>query len=300
MKTYGWLIYNGGLNAPKYKVLHQLYLDAAKQLDIQLEALPNHHIYSHLNSRGASITMPSSTSPDFVLFLDKDIRLARQLENKGYKLFNSSSVIETCDDKIATFQALAGKGIALPETIFAPMFFPLQGEDTLLAEMVPYIEQTLGYPLVVKEAFGSFGAQVYLAHNRDELLSLQKKLTYTPHLYQEFIKSSEGRDVRLYVVGNQVVASMERYSKTDFRANVSNGGEMMPYTPPQAFCELAIEATRLLGADFTGVDLLFGKDGLPILCEVNSNAHIKNILDCTGINVAEAIFHYILKEIHHD
>ena len=71
---------------------------------------------------------------------------------------------------------------------------------------------------------------------------------------------------------------------------------MKPYTPSVEECEIAVKACRALGLDFAGVDLLFGKDG-PLLCEVNSNAHIKNILDCTGINVADFIFEYIKEQI---
>ena len=67
---------------------------------------------------------------------------------------------------------------------------------------------------------------------------------------------------------------------------------MENYTPTEAECALAIRATELLGLDFAGVDVLFGKDG-PILCEVNSNAHFKTTLECTGVNMAVEIMRYI-------
>ena len=72
---------------------------------------------------------------------------------------------------------------------------------------------------------------------------------------------------------------------------------MRPYVPSADQVYVATEACRCLGLDFGGVDLLFGDNGTPILCEVNSNAHIKNILDCTGINVAEHIIDYILRKV---
>lgn len=300
MQNYGLLIYNGGLRSPKYMELNQLYADTAKALGIELTLVANNELYSLLETNGPSISSSLfEKQPDFILFLDKDIRLAKQLENMGYRLFNSREVIENCDDKILTFQCLAGKGINMPKTMFSPMFFPGVGPKTIDPAFTDQIEQTFGYPLVIKEAFGSFGAQVYLIHNRKELVAKQMELLYTPHLYQEFISSSKGRDVRIYVVGDKVVASMYRYSETDFRANVSNGASMKPYEPNETFCKLAIKASQLLGADFTGVDLLFGPNDEPILCEVNSNAHIKNILDCTGINVAEHIFKYILEVTNH-
>lgn len=296
MKIYGWLIYNGGLKSPKYMELNTLYVQAAKKLGITLELIPNNEIYCLIQHNQTIIkTHKATQKPDFVLFLDKDIRLARHLEKLGYRLFNSRAVIENCDDKMLTFQVLADAGITMPKTLFAPLVFKGTGTEEVELHFIKKIEAELGYPLVIKEAFGSFGAQVYLIHNREELVAKQKELQDVPHLYQEFIASSKGRDIRLYVVGDQVVASMYRFSETDFRANVSNGASMKPYTPNEAFCQMAIQATKKLGADFTGVDLLFGPEGEPILCEVNSNAHIKNIYDCTGIDVAEFIFKHILK-----
>lgn len=295
MKTYGWLIYNGGLKSPKYMELNTLYAEAAKRVGIELELIANNEIYCFIQNNQSIIkTLTVTKKPDFILFLDKDIHLAKQLEKIGYRLFNSREVIENCDNKILTFQILANHGIALPKTLSSALLFNGTGDGEADLGFTRIIEEEFSYPLVIKEAFGSFGAQVYLVHNRSELIAKQKELRYTPHLYQEFIASSEGRDVRIYVVGDKVVASMYRFSETDFRANVSNGASMEPYEPNDAFCNLAIKATQVLGADFTGVDLLFGANGEPILCEVNSNAHIKNIYDCTGIDVSEFIFKHIL------
>lgn len=281
--------------------LNELYAKAAKKLGITLQLIANNEIYCLIEDGKNIIKVPTAAfEPDFILFLDKDIRLAKQLEKLGYKLFNSREVIENCDDKILTFEVLANSGIKMPKTLFSAMLFNGTGNGEADLGFTNIIEETFSYPLVIKEAFGSFGAQVYLIHNREELIAKQKELLYTPHLYQEFIASSKGRDVRIYVVGDQVVASMYRHSDTDFRANISNGASMSPYEPSEAFCQLAIKATEELGADFTGVDLLFGENNEPILCEVNSNAHIKNIYDCTGIDVAEAIFKHILEVLHHE
>ena len=300
MNTYGWLIYNGGLRTPKYMELNELYAAAAKKLGIEVELIANDELHPCIENGQTQLkSIKERSTPQFILFLDKDIRLAKQLEKMGYRLFNSSQVIENCDDKMLTFQVLADHNIKMPKTLFAPLYFYGTGTGEPNLNFTLTLEKELGYPMVIKETFGSFGAQVYLVHNRSELIAKQKELIYKPHLYQEFIQTSIGRDVRIYVVGEKVVASMYRHSETDFRANISNGGAMQPYVPNKAFCQMAIDATKALGADFTGVDLLFGEDGEPVLCEVNSNAHIKNIYDCTGIDVAEFIFKYILEKINH-
>lgn len=179
----------------------------------------------------------------------------------------------------------------MPKTLVLPMtFFETDWRDN---PFLPYAEEELGYPMVVKEACGSFGWQVFLVSSRDELVECINRISPKRTLLQSFVASSKGRDVRINVVGGKAVASMYRYSETDFRANISSGGSMKPYTPTPEQEALAIRACKALGLDFGGVDLLFGENDAPLLCEVNSNAHIKNILTCTGINVAEHILAYI-------
>ena len=176
--------------------------------------------------------------PDFVLFLDKDIHLARQLELLGLPVYNRSEAIDVCDSKAKTHQALANHGIPMPKTIFPP--FTYEGIQRQNFDAFSRIGQALGYPLVVKEAYGSFGQQVYLIQTENELIELVKKLKHKPFILQEFIEKSRGRDIRINVVGDKVIAAMKRTSEHDFRANMTNGGQGSPYTPTEAEAELAI------------------------------------------------------------
>jgi len=231
--------------------------------------------------------------PDFVLFWDKDVRLAEGLEKMGLRLFNSARAVALCDDKSKTHQALAGH-LPMPRTICAPMTYPGVGYPNL--DFAARAAETLGLPLVIKECFGSFGRQVHLAKTLAEAETLCEKLAGTPFLFQEFIASSAGRDVRLQVVGNRVIAAMLRHNESgDFRANVAGGAAMQPYEPDETLQTLALLACRRLGLDFAGVDFLFDENGRPLLCEVNSNAHFKNLYDCTGVNAAEAIIDWVIE-----
>jgi len=294
---YGWLIYNGRLLSAKFDEINFQYQMAAEKKGITLDIIKNNEIFSIVQNNSLRIGT-AYPNPDFILFLDKDIRLAKQLALMGYRLFNTAEAIEICDNKAMTFQALANHDIRMPKSVFSPLMF--EGTQETDDSFVNFVEMELDYPIVIKEAFGSFGAQVYLVENREELKNKRRELLYIPHLYQEFIKPSRGKDVRLHVVGDRVVAAVLRISETDFRANVSNGGKMWKYQPSEEFTELAIKASRLVGADFSGVDILFGEEDEPVVCEVNSNAHIKNIYDCTGINVADHIFDYILGKIYNE
>jgi RimK family alpha-L-glutamate ligase len=150
---------------------------------------------------------------------------------------------------------------------------------------------------VLKECFGSFGQQVYLLTDMDSLRQKVVELAGSPLLFQELISESYGHDTRINVVGGRVAACMLRRSTDgDFRSNLTRGGAMENYTPTPQEAALAIRATELLGLDFAGVDILFGKNG-PILCEVNSNAFFAGIERVTGINIAGKYADHIIEQM---
>ena len=281
----GWLVVNGFLCTSKFTELTKMFVAAAERKGICLEVRSNTEIYT-----GIFELDPAVSKPDFVLFWDKDVILARYLELSGIPVYNSSHSIEVCDDKRKTYLALLEAGIPIPGTISGPMTYGNVGFPSL--DFVHSLENGLGYPLIVKEAFGSFGEQVYMAENREDLEHILEAVEKKPFLLQQYISASYGQDVRLQVVGDQVVAAMRRYSDNDFRANITSGGHMEGYEPEEAACLLAVWAAQAAGCDFAGVDLLFQEDGF-LVCEVNSNAHFKNLYDCTGINTADYIMEYI-------
>ena len=297
-KNYtGWLIVNRFLQTSKFNEIYEFLKLSAQKRECRLLLVTNTDLIPYLDHNscvGIPLHLPE---PDFILFWDKDTHLAHRLEAMGYQLFNSADAIEVCDNKALTFSRLSAKtDIRMPQTIMAPMTYEAIGYTTF--SFLTPIEEQLSYPFVMKECFGSFGAQVYLANNREETISVLKKCQGKQLLFQEFVKSSYGHDLRINMVGDLPVASMLRHNPNDFRANITNGGSMSPYSPNKEQIELAKKVCAHLGLSFAGIDILFGENEEPILCEVNSNAHFKNIFECTGINVADNIIEYILQEIH--
>ena len=288
----GILVVNEFLHSMKFNEIHTWLLEAAEVQDIKMQLKTNAELLIDINCES------KERIADFILFWDKDVRLAYYLELLGYPVFNSSRAIGICDDKALTHLTLMNAGIPMPRTIIAPMTFDNIGYTNII--FLEEVANRIGFPMVVKESFGSFGQQVYLVQNAEELANQVRQIGTKPVLFQEFIKSSFGKDIRLQVVGNQVIASMYRYSENgDFRANLTIGGKMIPFQPTKEQSELALRCCELIGLDFAGVDMLFGKEDEPIVCEVNSNAHFKNIYDCTGVNAAEAIIAYIKTNLYH-
>ena len=257
---------------------------------IQIDVLSNKDIYVFID--GNEI-ISKLNKYDFIINLDKDEYVALMIEKIGISLFNSAKSLILCDDKMLTHIHLVDELIKMPKTIASPLCY----SDTTSNEWLKRVCEELSFPLVAKKCYGSLGEQVYLIKNKTELANFEEKNRYIPHLYQEFIESSKGRDVRVIVVGGKVVAAMERYSSTDFRSNLSQGGSAKTIKLTKAFKHAAESASKKLGLDYCGVDLLYGPNNEPILCEVNSNAFFKGIEDITGINVARAFVEHIIKKI---
>ena len=282
-----WLVVNTFMDNQKFTNLYNMLHDAFFKRNISLEIKRAEDISLEV---GKLIT----DKPSFVIFWDKDIYLAERLEQNNIRLFNSASAINLCDNKVLMYQELASKGIRIPRTFIAPKTFEGLGYTDF--DFIDRVVNEIGWPLVIKETYGSFGEQVYLANNKDEAIELINKIGYKDFLLQEYISSSKGRDVRINVVGDNAVVSMLRENRNDFRSNISNGGIGTKYQPNEEFVALAVKATKALGLSFAGVDVLFGKDG-PIICEVNSNPQFASTLKATGVNLADYIADYILRQI---
>jgi gamma-F420-2:alpha-L-glutamate ligase len=216
------------------------------------------------------------------------LAIIRHLERLGVLVLNSSTAIETVRDKLYTQQILAASNLPVPKTMLGK--FPVDND---------LVEKQLGFPVVVKTLSGSQGSGVYLSEDRANFEDIMTLIDSTkPNaniILQEFIASSRGRDLRVIVVGGRAVGAMERYATDgNFKANVSRGGGSRPFTLTPETELLALEATRILGLDIAGVDMLFA-DGHFKICEVNSSPGFKGMERAYdyNINIADEIFRYV-------
>ena len=283
-----WLVVNTFMDNSKFVNLYEMLSFAFKNRGVDLLIKKAEDISLEVNHE-------TKDKPAFVIFWDKDIYLAKRLENQGLRLFNSSDAIALADNKILMYQELAKKGVRIPRTFISPKTF--EGLNYSKREFVNKVIKEIGLPLVIKEAYGSFGEQVYLASTQDDADKIIDQLGYKDFLMQEYISSSKGKDVRVNIVGDKAVISMLRENENDFRSNISSGGHGSLYQPQENYLKLAIAAKEALGLDFAGVDVMFGPDDEPIICEVNSNPQFASTLKATGVNLADYIADYILKSL---
>jgi len=287
----GILIINAFWESASMKEMEAQLCCSAKRLGIELSVRTNQDF---LFSMPPLIPHHPNPDADFILFWDKDIRLAMQLEQAGYRLFNSAQSIALCDDKTLTHLALSRHGLPMPKTILCPSSFPSIGYPCI--DFLKEAGEILSYPMVIKEGCGSFGQQVYLAENQAQAQAILQEKSGVPLLMQQYIRECAGRDIRLYMAGGKCVAAMERRNEKDFRANIQNGGHALPYLPTREEIDLAANACQALGLSFAGVDILHSNGG-PLLCEVNSNAHFSALAALTHQDVAGAILSYIQGEV---
>ncbi|XP_063291461.1 beta-citrylglutamate synthase B-like isoform X2 [Pelobates fuscus] len=203
-------------------------------------------------------------TPDFKM--DGEVTILRHLEKIGCRVVNRLQPMLRCINKFWTLQELAGHGIPVPDSLSYGGYLGMQ-------QLIELGESQLSYPLVVKNTRGCRGNAVFLAGNKGQMLEIQHVLKMdTPYLFQQYIKESHGRDVRVMVIGGQVVASAKRISQGGrLQSNFSQGSLPELYTLDESGRNLASRVSEILGMDICAIDLLIRDDGSFCVCEVNSN-----------------------------
>lgn len=151
-----------------------------------------------------------------------------------------------------------------------------------------YIKEAVGLPFVLKGLCGSQGNMVYLVENESRYNELCAVFKDEELLFQEFIKTSYGRDVRMLAVRGEVIGCMQRTAKSGFKANFALGADVSAYKADSDIRTVAADIYKQTHADVLGIDLLFGKDGY-VFCEINVTPGIEGIEKATGKNAAAAI-----------
>lgn len=256
---------------------------------VEVVIIKNTQVFAYIFEGNVKVSLPKF---DFVLYLDKDRYVAGLLEKAGYKLYNSIDSIMRCDDKMLTHICLADNGIKMPTTISSTLCYTDNGNRDYLSA----VEEKVGLPMIVKEVYGSLGRQVYFVKNHQELLDIENKLIHVPHIFQEFIESSKGKDYRIIVIGGKVVAYMKRENPNSYLSNLATGGTASKTDLSAEYLRVAEKCAKILGLDYCGVDILEGPNGEPVVSEVNSNAFYEGIEKTTHVNVAGCYVDYLLSK----
>lgn len=269
-------------------------LQAAKTKGIELEVLTANQfelVVTRDDKKSILIDDKQTQIPDFVIpRLGSNttyyaLAVIRQLEHLGVYICNGSEAIESVKDKLRMHQLLAHSNLPTPKTMLVK--FPIE---------ISVVRREINFPLLIKNVTGTEGAGINLCESEDHFIDVME-LVYSHNnkaniILQEFIQSSRGQDLRVFVLGGRVVGCMRRSSSTSFKANYSRGGKVESFELTSEIEWLATETAKLANLDIAGIDLLFDGAGFKI-CEANSAPGFEGMEQVVGKCIAEDVLDYI-------
>lgn len=270
-------------------------VEVAKKRGHDVKVIKYKNAYASIEKSNPTVSYRGETLPHFDALIPRitshmtryGTAIVRQLEMQGMYTVSSSIAINRTRDKLRSMQLLAKAGVAIPKTVFS--------RNT--ADIDDLIEMVGGTPVIIKLARGTHGNGVVLADNKRMAKSALQALYLhnddgTNILVQEFIEESAGTDIRAFVVGGRVVASMKRQSlDDDFRSNLHKSGEGSIIKLTEEERKMAVKAARTMGLNIAGVDMMRSARG-PLVLEVNASPGF-GIEKVTGRDVATPIIEYI-------
>lgn len=212
--------------------------------------------------------------------------IVRQFEMMGVYTTTKSIALSRARDKLRSLQILAKSGVGIPKTVFS--------RET--DEVGDILDMVGGAPVIIKVARGTHGKGVVLAETKKAAQAVMQAfyVESVNFLVQEFITESAGTDIRAYVVGNQVIASMKRQSlDDDFRSNLHQGAEGKAIKLTETEKKTALKAARAMGLQICGVDMIRSDRG-PLVLEVNASPG-SGIEKVTGRDIAGKVIEYVEK-----
>ena len=244
--------------------------------------------YPKVSYRGEDLGGFDAVIPRIASYMTRyGTAIVRQMEMQGVYTVSSSIAISRSRDKLRSLQLLAKAGVGIPKTIFSRNS----------ADIDDLIEKLGGTPVIIKLARGTHGNGVVLAETKKAAKSVLQAFYLTNEdgtniLLQEFIEESAGVDIRAFVVGGRVVASMKRQSlDDDFRSNLHKGGQGIRVKLTDEERKMCVKAARAMGLTIAGVDFMRSSRG-PLILEVNASPGF-GIEAVTGRDVATPIIEYI-------
>lgn len=277
----GWLIYKK-IDAEKNHGFIKMLVDEATKLQISLQLVleedlsygikNNQFVLSHLLFDAKEI--------NFAIVRTINPLLTKQLEYLGIRCFNNSTISEIFNDKALTYQYATELGLPILDTYFI-------SHETFQPKLI-----SLEFPMVLKQVDGRGGNEVYLINSLDEILVKLKEYPHKRFVLQEFA-DNPGKDIRVFVIGSEVIGAVLRESSTSFKANYTLGGNVSAYKLNEDEKLLVSKITSTLKADFIGIDFLLNSKNEFIFNEIEDVVGCRSLYSTSNVNAAALYMNYI-------
>lgn len=279
----GWLIYKKQEAAVNHAFIEKL-MAAAEAVSVDLRLVFEEDICYGVTAGKIAVIHPPVMA-DFAIVRTINPLLTRQLESLGIVCFNGSRVAEICNDKALTYQFAAGLGVRLLDTYFISNgYFPV--------ETIPF-----SFPMVLKQADGRGGKEVFLVNSVEEVAGIISDHPFKRFVLQEFC-DNPGKDVRVFVVGDQVIGAVLRESATSFKANYTLGGSVRAYELSDSELGLVKKIAFGLGGDFVGIDFLLDHDGGFVFNEIEDVVGCRSLYVTSDVDAAGVYLKYIKEKMN--
>lgn len=280
----GWILYNRE-DAERNAGYIEFHRVEGKKLGIQIELLYIEDIefgveYDewYINYKGQY-----EEKPDFAIVRMNYPLLSRQLELLGIPVFNNSFVASVCNDKAQTYQYVAKTGIQMVDSRFVHKKF--------LLEQLESVQK----PFVVKSVSGHGGQQVFLVEEGTDIIPVYEKLD--DHVVIQPLVGSRKQDLRVYIVGNQIVGAVLRTGQGGFRSNFSLGGKAELYELDDQEKEIVEKIIDLFDFGLAGIDFIIADGGALVFNEIEDVVGSRMLYSCSDINIVALYLEYIKKQV---
>ncbi|PGL71282.1 ATP-grasp domain-containing protein [Bacillus sp. AFS055030] len=281
----GWLIYSE-VDAEKNRTYIDWLVSSASKNGIELKLIYTEHIVIGVRN-GINILCYEGKElckPAFVIMRAISQILSSHFEEMGIRTFNNRAISTMANHKFLTHQKLASLGIPMLDTFYYK-------KSTIIKSL-----GIVHFPCVLKNCTGRGGSEVYFINNQEELLETVQNSNFDELLIQS-VAEQLGKDLRVFIIGKEIVAAVLRYSEKDFRANFSLGGSAMLYELSKYERELIQKIVDSFDFDFVGIDFMFDANNQLILNEIEDVVGSRTLYTVSDIDIVSLYMDYIKKQI---
>lgn len=290
-KMNAWLIYSD-FESKRNKKYIEFYMEEGKKLDISIKLLIVEKIDIgvkdskwFLSYKGEELLKPA-----FAICRMMYPMLTTHLENMGIRVYNNSFISDICNDKAKTYQFVAKTKVAIVDTTFCKKEF-----ITDKLELIPF-------PSVIKSTDGHGGTEVFLLEKKEDIEVVLNSCHDKDIVIQPFVGKNH-QDLRVYVIGNEIIAAVMRTAREGFKSNFCLGGEVSLYKLSSKEKDIIYKIINLFkenstyGFGFVGIDFIIGDQGELLFNEIEDVVGSRMLYQCTDINVVKLYLEFIRKNL---
>ncbi|MEH7249926.1 ATP-grasp domain-containing protein [Neobacillus niacini] len=279
----GWLVYKKE-NADKNEGFIRMLTEEAAVIGITLALVFEEDLILGIKQNQPYLSHPKLDVANIRFAVVRTINplLSKQFEYCGIRCFNSSFVSQVCNDKARTQQYVTHLGIKSLDTYFL-------SNENFNPKNLPS-----SFPMVLKQVDGHGGNEVYLVHSSAEIRSILLDFPNKRFILQEF-SDNPGKDLRVFVIGTNIIGAVLRESTTSFKANYTLGGQISPYHLTDAEIAIVKKIISNLQADFIGIDFLLSKDNELVFNEIEDVVGCRSLYSTSDVNAARLYVEHINK-----